>query len=185
MIDTASKLKTVLKQEKELHLGNSALKSILNASEGWFAFKFLSSLRKCEYHQKKSGFFHKLLYFFYLRRKNVLGAKYGIYAWPGTIDVGVYISHVGGILINGNAKVGKNCIFHGENCVGSIGHGSVAPTLGDNVELGVGAKVIGDIYLADGIVVGANAVVTKSCYEKNAILAGVPAKIIKHGSTNQ
>lgn len=182
MIETSHNLKIILKQEKRLHLGSSPIKSIMNASEGWFAFKFLSALRKCEYHQNQRGLIHKLLYLFFLRRKNVLGAKYGIYAWPNTIDGGLYISHVGSILINGNAKIGKNCILHGENCVGSIGHGSIAPTLGDGVELGVGAKVIGDIYLADGIIVGANSVVTKSCYEKNAVLAGVPAKIIKHGS---
>ena len=183
MIETSHKLKTILEQERRLHLGHAPIKSIMNASEGWFAFKFLSALRKCEYHQNKKGFIHKLAYFFFLRRKNILGAKYGIYAWPGTIKEGLYIAHIGSILINGNAKIGKNCIFHGENCVGSVGYGNIAPVLGDGVELGVGAKIIGDVYLADGIVVGANSVVTKSCYEKNVVLAGVPAKIIKYGNT--
>lgn len=181
MIKTAVQLREILNEEKRLYLGKNPRRSMLNASEGWFTFRVLSALRKCEYHQNQKGFFHRLMYSFYLRKKNVLGAKYGIYAWPNSIEEGLYISHLGSILINGNAHIGKNCIMHGENCVGSIGHGSVAPVLGDRVELGVGAKVIGDVYLADGVVVGANAVVTKSCYEKNAVLAGIPARIIKHG----
>lgn len=181
MIENIEQLNEILLKEKQLHLGSNSFKNMINAAEGWFTYQFLSALRKCEYHRGQSGFIHKLMYLFYLRRKNVLGAKYGIYAWPGSIGGGVYISHLGSILINGNAVIGKNCIFHGENCVGSVGHGAVAPVLGDGVELGVGAKVIGDVYLADGVVVGANAVVTKSCFEKNAVLAGVPSVVIKHG----
>lgn len=46
---------------------------------------------------------------------------------------------------------------------------------GDNVEIGVGAKIIGDIYIADGVKIGANAVVVKSCYNKGATLVGIPA----------
>ena len=41
-----------------------------------------------------------------------------------------------------------------------------------------GAKVIGDIYIANNVTVAAGAVVTKSCYEEGALLAGAPAKII-------
>lgn len=185
MINSKQKLKQVLKEERTLHLGKNPRRSIINASEGWFVYKFLSALRKCEYYASQKTPLHRLLYYYYLRKKNRLGAKYGIYAWPGTIGEGVYISHLGSILINGNARIGKNCNFHGENCVGNTGHGSVAPVLGDGVELGVGAKVIGNVYLADGVIVGANAVVVQSCYEKNAVLAGVPAKIIKHGKLSE
>ena len=53
------------------------------------------------------------------------------------------------------------------------------PVLGKNVELGIGAKVIGGITLADGIRIGANAVVTKSFLEANITIAGVPAVKVK------
>lgn len=111
-------------------------------------------------------------------KKNKLGILLGIYVWPNSVDVGVYIPHSGSILINGNAKIGKNCILHGENCIGNIGYGDVAPILDDDIDLGVGAKVIGDVYLAKGIKVGANAVVLTSCYEENATLVGVPARVV-------
>ena len=48
--------------------------------------------------------------------------------------------------------------------------------MGDNVYLGPGAKVFGEIYVANGSKIGANAVVNKSCHEENAILVGVPEK---------
>lgn len=50
-----------------------------------------------------------------------------------------------------------------------------APVLGDNVELGFGATVIGDVYIADGCKIGA--VVTKSCYEPYSTLVGFPRVI--------
>lgn len=179
MINSHEKLREILKLEKRLHLGDKCLRNRMNAAEGVYIFRFLKALRKCEYYENTGGIFHRFLYYVYLRKKNILGAKYGLYAWPNSIGSGVYISHLGSILINGNAKIGNNCIFHGENCVGSVGHGAIAPVLGNGVELGVGAKVIGDVYLADGVIVGANAVVTKSCYEKNSVLVGMPAYKIK------
>ena len=56
-----------------------------------------------------------------------------------------------------------------------------APTIGDNVILGIDCTVVGDVYLADGITVGAGAVVTKSFYEPGIHIAGVPARKIGGG----
>ena len=50
--------------------------------------------------------------------------------------------------------------------------------MGDNVYLGPGAKVFGEIYVANGSKIGANAVVTKDVPE-NTIVAGVPARVIR------
>lgn len=75
--------------------------------------------------------------------------------------------------------MGKNCIFHGDNCIGNNGKNSECPRLGNNVRLGVGAKVIGGIRIADNVTIAAGAVVVDSCLIENAVLAGVPAKCIK------
>lgn len=81
--------------------------------------------------------------------------------------------------MNGHATIGKNCQFHGNNCVGNKGGNSnEAPTIGDNVEIGVGACVIGNITIADNVRIGANAVVTQSCLHKGATLVGIPAREI-------
>ena len=65
-------------------------------------------------------------------------------------------------------------------CIGDKGDfDNRAPVIGDNVDMGVGAKIIGPVTLADNLKIGANAVVTKSCETPSAVLVGVPAKAIK------
>lgn len=59
--------------------------------------------------------------------------------------------------------------------------GGASPTIGNNVYIGPGAKIFGDIQIADGVKIGANAVVNKSCLHKNAILVGVPAHEVVKG----
>lgn len=44
---------------------------------------------------------------------------------------------------------------------------------------GVGAIIIGDVYIADNCVIGANSLVNKSCYEENSVIVGSPARILK------
>ena len=82
------------------------------------------------------------------------------------------------MVINGN--VGDNCVFHGNNTIGNKGvHGSDRrPVIGDNVDIGVGAIVIGDIDIADNSIIGAGSVVTKSFTDENSIIVGVPGKKI-------
>lgn len=58
------------------------------------------------------------------------------------------------------------------NCLGE------APHIGNNVMIGAGAVILGDIYIGDNSIIGANAVVTHSVPE-NSIAVGVPAEIIK------
>ena len=60
----------------------------------------------------------------------------------------------------------------------SAANGGKPPRIGDNVYLGPGSKVFGDIELADGVMVGANAVVNHSCMEAGAHLVGIPAKAV-------
>lgn len=110
---------------------------------------------------------------------NRISSRLGVYILPNTFDWGLRIWHYGSIMVNGNARIGRNCQLHGMNCIGNKGGDSnKAPTIGDNVDIGVGAVIIGDIVIANNVTIGANAVVTKSCNEENAILAGNPAVII-------
>lgn len=56
----------------------------------------------------------------------------------------------------------------------------MAPRIGSMVFVGTGAKITGDVEIADGVVIGANAVVTKSNREPNVTIAGNPARIINN-----
>ena len=115
----------------------------------------------------------------YRRKKNRIGLRLGIEMSENSIGKGAIIYHPNSIVINGYSKIGENCKFHGNNCVGNDGKSLKSPMIGNNVRLGVGAKVIGDIILADNITVAAGAVVVDSFLEEGIVIGGVPARKIK------
>ena len=135
--------------------------------------------RKCDFYSKKGSLVGKIWTQYYRLRKNYYGRKMNIEASTSNIGKGLLLYHSGGIIINGSAIIGENCHLHGMNCIGNAGEKSKGcPKIGNNVTIGVGACIIGEIEIADGIIIGAGAVVNKSFYEPNIILAGVPAKKI-------
>lgn len=157
------------------------LRLFLEKDHWFFIDKYLKYLRKEELYFKKSGIFNRLISFYYARKKNSLGAKLGFYIPKFTIGSDVTIYHHGAITVSGDAKIGNGYILHGMNCIGNIGNNrseKQAPVIGNNVDIGVGAKIIGDVKIADNITIGANAVVTKSCTIEGATLVGVPAKVM-------
>ena len=83
------------------------------------------------------------------------------------------------IVINDKAIIGNNVVLHGNNCIGNNGTDEKCPIIGNNVDIGYGAILIGDITIADNIKIGANSVVTKSFFEEGIVIAGVPAKKIR------
>lgn len=92
--------------------------------------------------------------------------------------------HIGPILINGRSTVGKDCTFHINTAIVAGGTTDDVPTLSDGIVVGVGAVILGGVFLAENIAVGANAVVNKSFSEPDIAIAGVPArKISNNGRT--
>ncbi len=90
------------------------------------------------------------------------------------IGPGFKIEHHGTIVVNGQARIGMRCTL----CQGvTLGEYRGAPTLGDCVFVGPGAKVIGGLRIGDNAIIGANSVVTKDVPE-NAVVVGVPGKVI-------
>lgn len=184
MIVSRKDLNRVILNEKNIYVEKSLkkrLEQIIVSDWHLQVFKFLVFLRKTEYYHNKKNTVSKAFYLFFRRRTNRLGRKLGIEAWDNTFDEGLTIFHPGNIVVNGMSQIGKNLKLHGSNCIGNSGLDSAAPIIGDNVRLGVGAVVIGDVYIADNVTIAAGAVVIDSCYEKGAVLAGIPAKIVKHG----
>ena len=98
-------------------------------------------------------------------------------------DEGLSIAHYGALVVNTRARVGKNCRVHAMVVIGATNGDPAAPIIGDNVYIGAGAKIIGDIRIADGVAIGANAVVVKSIDEPNTTWGGVPARKISDRSS--
>lgn len=87
------------------------------------------------------------------------------------------IDHFGGIIVSGYARFGDNCRIRNGVVVGlrRVDEPS-APDIGNNVDIGAGAKLLGPIRVGDNVVIGANAVVL-SDVPANSIAIGVPAVI--------
>ena len=103
----------------------------------------------------------------------------GIEIHPGaSIGKGLFIDHGCGVVIGETTIIGDDVkMFHGVT-LGGTGKekGKRHPTIGNNVEIGAGAKVLGDIHIGDNVRIGANAVVLKDV-PKDHIAVGVPARI--------
>lgn len=143
-------------------------------------FRFQRTLRRLEYRRNCGrGAVSWLVRMFLARKYNRLGVKLGFSIPLNVFGPGLSIAHYGTIVINGNARVGANCRLHaGVNIGTEAGFAGTAPMLGDNCYIGPGAKVFGAVHLADGIAIGANAVVNRSFGEANIAIAGVPARKI-------
>jgi serine O-acetyltransferase len=103
---------------------------------------------------------------------------------PCEVEIGrnFVIDHFGGIVISGYAKFGDNCRIRNGVVVGlQRVDEPCAPVIGNNVDIGSGAKVLGPIKIGNNVVIGANAVVIRDVPD-NCIAAGVPA-VIKPRST--
>ena len=97
------------------------------------------------------------------------------------IDPSCEFNHLGlGCTIHPHAVVGKRCRFFTNITIGSAWRGGVlqegVPRIGDDVMLGAGCVLLGDIEIGDGAMIGANAVVTKSV-PAGCVAVGVPAKV--------
>lgn len=105
----------------------------------------------------------------------------GIEIHPGaTIGKNFFIDHGMGVVIGETAVIGDNCLVYQGVTLGGTGKekGKRHPTIGNNVTLGAGAILLGNISIGDNSNVGAGSVVIKSAKE-NSTLVGVPARVIK------
>ncbi len=108
----------------------------------------------------------------------------GIEIHPGAqIGKGLFIDHGMGVVIGETAIIGDNCTIYQGVTLGGTGKdtGKRHPTIGNNVLVGAGAKILGPITIEDNCKVAANAVVLKEIPE-NSTAVGIPAKIVRrHG----
>ena len=133
------------------------------------------------YHRIAHGLYRRK-HFFLARWFSQRGRKKtGIEIHPGAqIGPGLFIDHGMGIVIGETAEIGSNCtIYHGVT-LGGTGKdsGKRHPTIGSNVLIGAGAKVLGPVVIGDNTRVAAGSVVLKDL-PANVTAAGVPASVVR------
>ena len=144
-------------------------------------FKYSFWMRLCAYLSKHSLYKYTIfpISWIMLARYRY---RYGIEI-PFETQIGgdLYIGHFGGILVHPCAVIGKNFSISPGVVIGQTNRGERKgyPTIGDNVYVAPGAKVIGNINIGNNVAIGANAVVTKDIPD-NAVVIGVPGRIVSY-----
>ncbi len=108
----------------------------------------------------------------------------GVEIHPGaTIGRGLFIDHGSGVVIGETAELGDNCTIYQGATLGGTGKdtGKRHPTLGNNVMVGAGSKVLGPIKIGDNVKIAANAVVLKEI-PPNSTAVGIPAKVVRRNN---
>ena len=170
MIQSKADLREYMEADR-IHLGYEYKKPKIRD----IVWRYEIYLRKSEYYNNVSGgMLHRIIGIYCKSIWNILGLMCGFSIGLNCFEKGLSISHIGTIVVNHEAKIGENCRLH--VCV-NIGTGS--PQIGNDVYLGPGAKIFGKIRIANGIKIGANAVVNKDFYQEGKTIVGVPAEYIK------
>lgn len=141
----------------------------------------------------KVKLYYKISHFLYKRKRFLIARiisekakrKTGIEIHPGaTIGKNLFIDHGMGVVIGETCIIGDNVtLFHGVT-LGGTGKekGKRHPTIGNNVFIGSGAKILGNITIGNNVKIGANSVILESIPD-NVTVVGIPGKIIKHHTT--
>ncbi len=146
--------------------------------EKYYIRRYLRFLRKEERYTFARP--NQLLCFWYRGRKNRLGARLGFIISAGCFGEDLKLEHYGSVIVNPKARIGKGCIIHGNCCIGSNGgYPDDSPVLGDHVDIGQNAQILGGIRIADNVRIGAGAVVVKDVLTPGVTVVGVPAKEIQ------
>ena len=141
------------------------------------------ALRFGQWLKKKNIIIQILLTPLYILLNHRIQTKWGIeIPWSAQIKEGFYIGHFGGIIINGNARIGKDVNISPGVIIGRSGQGETAgvPVIGDNVYIGPGVKIFGKITIGNNVKIGANAVVYQDIPDNAIVVLDPGFKIISH-----
>ena len=175
MIKTKKQLKYYLECDRIALCRNKKYPSLFG-DEIW---KYQVVMRKLDYYETVRN----PLRFYYRFKFHHYSVKLGFSIPKDVAGPGFAIAHYGTIIISIGAKIGENCRIHAGVNIGANAGKSEAAIIGNNVYIGPGAKIIGDVKIGNNAVIGANAVVTTDVPD-GVTVGGVPAKIISENDSS-
>ena len=151
------------------------------ARSRWEVYFLYSGFKAVRSYRRANWFFRHNMKFIARFISQRARHRTGIEIHPGaTIGKGLFIDHGMGVVIGETAEIGDNCTLYQNVTLGGTGKdtGKRHPTLGNNVLVGSGAKVLGPFRVGDKARIAAGAVVLSEVPD-NATAVGVPAKIVR------
>ncbi len=172
---TKKELREYLEADAYARFGRNKSIGIIDKIKAGDLYMYQVVLRRLEYSISRK---HNVRIFLY---KIILRHYEKTTGWsipPFTFGKGLCVVHRGTLVVNNKVRVGENARVHVCVNIGADESGGV-PIIGNNVYIGPGAKIFGNIIIASNVKIGANAVVNKSFTDENISVAGVPAKIVR------
>lgn len=116
----------------------------------------------------------------------MMRVAFGVRLPPGVeLGEGTFFSSGGlGTVLHRRARVGRNCIISSCVTLGIRDNGGGAPVIEDDCFIGSGARILGDVRVGSGSIVGANCVVIHDV-PPNSVVAGVPGRIVRSDISDQ
>jgi serine O-acetyltransferase len=179
---TSGELRNLVYSDLYRHTGKVTVAIFLKNLAANPGFKYSFWMRLCSFFSSRKS----MRYFFSPLARLMLARyryKYGIDIPHTTlIGSGFYIGHFGGIVVNYRSTIGKNCNISPGVVLGQANRGRRKgyPVLGDNVYIGAGAKIIGNVKIGNNVAIGANCVVIDDI-PNNAVVGGIPGRVLSFG----
>lgn len=183
MKDSKQMLKEVLFADAAAN-GRKSIRPRFCGDEVW---KFQVWLRKLEYYTNLTGYKKKATTVHRIVAKvryHNLSVKLGLSIPINVFEKGLSIVHFGTIVVSKQARVGMNCRIHEGVTIGATNGSNKGAKIGKNVFIGSGAKIIGDVEIADDVAIAANSVVVHSILEAGTTWGGIPAKKISSNNSS-
>lgn len=156
-------------------------KDYIYKREKYYIWQFIKNLRLLEYRKNvRKGVVANVLYRLQCFRFYKLMHQTQLYIYPNVCGPGLYIPHLGYMLISAEATIGKNCTIRPGTLIasnlGSMNTKLRTVIVGDNVEFSAGCKILCK-RIGNNVSIGPNAVISKNVPD-NSIVMGNPAEIV-------
>lgn len=180
-MDSKETLSRYLLADKKANGMISPFRQWITFNDNYRIHKLLRLLRHVEFYKDRLGFISKLMYGLYLIQFRRYRLKTDIMIFPNTFGPGLQIMHPGFRRLDSFVKCGANCTVLPMVLLGRKRPTDVDSTItiGDNCYISTGVTILGPVTIGNNVTIAAGAVVIDDVPD-NAVVGGVPAKILKY-----